>query len=121
MKDKLIALLETFKYPVFLTGTFPGETYPESFFTFFNDDSNSRMYYDNGDNQCVWRFSVLFCSTDPTLVNTVTPQAIKLLKQNGFIISGQGIDVTSDEITHTARGFDALIIENLNKEETLNG
>ena len=113
MKEVLISLLESFGYPVFLQGSLTEEdAYPESFFTFWNNDSYDGDHYDNDAIYYVWNFDVNFYSSDPNLVNTVLLQAKQLLKQNGFIISGQGYDVASDEPTHTGRGMNALIIEN---------
>lgn len=112
MKEELITLLKTFKYPVRLQGSL-GETekYPESFFTFWNSDSDDGSHYDNNAISCVWNYDVNFYSSDPSLVNTIPLQAKRLLRQNGWIISGKGYDLTSDEPTHTGRGFGAIYIE----------
>lgn len=116
MKDILISLLETFKYPVFLQGSLaPGEPYPDSFFTFWNHDTYDWHHYNNDTIGFVWVFDVNFYSTDPALVNSMLVEAKALLKSNGFIISGKGHDVGSDEPTHTGRGITVLYIEH--KEE----
>ena len=117
MKDFLIELLETFGYPVYLQGSLePTQAYPEAFFTFWNNNTPDRAHYDNHAIDWVWSFDVNFYATSPDLVNSELLAAIQLLKQNGFIISGKGHDVGSDEITHTGRGVTALIIER--NEET---
>lgn len=113
MKDLLISLLETFGFPVFLQGSLSeGEPYPESFFTFWNNDSYDNNHYNNNPVSYTWNFDVNFYSNDPALVNTQLIEAKALLKQNGFIVSGKGYDLASDEPTHTGRGFTALIIDN---------
>jgi hypothetical protein len=113
MKELLINLLESFGYPVFLQGSLSeDEAYPQSFFTFWNNDSYDNNHYDNNPISYTWNFDVNFYSVDPELVNSMLLQAKTLLKQNGFIISGQGYDVASDEPTHTGRGMNALIVEN---------
>ena len=113
MKELLIELLESFGYPVRLQGSLgKDEAYPDSFFTFWNNDSFDGDHYDNDAICWIWDFDVNFYSTDPTLVNSILLQAKTLLKQNGFIIDGKGYDVSSDEPTHTGRGLNALIIEN---------
>lgn len=113
MKDLLISLLETFGFPVFLQGSLSeDEAYPESFFTFWNNDSYDNNHYNNNPVSYTWNFDVNFYSNDPALVNTQLIEAKALLKQNGFIVSGKGYDVASDEPTHTGRGFTALIIDN---------
>lgn len=113
MKELLISLLESFGFPVFLQGSLEeSEAYPQSFFTFWNNDSYDNNHYDNNPISYTWNFDVNFYSTDPELVNTMLLNAKTLLKQNGFIITGKGYDVASDEPTHTGRGMNALIVEN---------
>lgn len=112
MKESLIALLETFKYPVFLQGSLNKDVpYPESFFTFWNTPTRDGSHYNDNAISCIWDFSVNFYSSNPTLVNTVLADAIALLKSNGWIISGVGYDVPSDEATHTGRGVDVIYID----------
>ena len=111
MKQNLIDLLATLSYPVYLQGSLAGKPYPESFFTYWNGDTEDRSHYDNKAIDYVWTFSIFFYSTSATLVNTVTKSAIDLLKSNGWIVDGKGYDVPTDVITHTGRAFDALFIE----------
>lgn len=112
MKDALISLLETFGYPVRLQGSLAeDEAYPESFFTFWNNDTPDGSHYDNNPISYVWDFDVNFYSTNPTLVNTVLLEARKLLKTHGWIISGKGYDVATDEPTHTGRGINVSYME----------
>lgn len=113
MKELLITLLESFGYPVFLQGSLSeDEAYPESFFTFWNNETPDGSHYDNEAINYVWNFDVNFYSVDPELVNTMLLQAKAILKQNGFIVGGKGYDVASDEPTHTGRGINVLIVEN---------
>lgn len=112
MKDQLIELLETFNYPVRLQGSLTqDEAYPDSFFTFWNNDTSDGSHYDNHAINYVWDFSINFYSTDPDLVNSVLISAKELLQQNGWIVPGKGYDVSSDEPTHTGRSIDVLYIE----------
>lgn len=109
MKDLLIEILESFGYPVILQGSLnKDEAYPESFFTFWNNDSYDGSHYDNNAVNNVWDFDVNFYSTDPALVNSILIEAKTKLKQQGFIVSGKGYDVASDEPTHTGRGINVL-------------
>ena len=110
MKQALITLLETLKYPVFEQGSV-SSTYPESFFTIWNAETYDQNHYDNEAVAFVWDFDVNFYSTDPALVNTVLLAAITLLKQNKWIISGKGMDIPSGVITHTGRGVTAKYLE----------
>ena len=112
MKDNLITILETFGYPVRLQGSFAeDEEYPESFFTFWNNDTSDGSHYDNNPINYVWDFDVNFYSIDPDLVNTILLEAKTKLRSSGWIVSGKGHDVASDEPTHTGRGIHAVYIE----------
>lgn len=112
MVDLLIQTLESLGYPVRLQGSLlPDEPYPESFFTFWNDDSTGNMFYSNTEKAVEWSYSVNFYSTDPVLVTSKLLEAKALLREAGFIVSGSGHDVGSDEPTHTGRGIDIYYVE----------
>lgn len=112
MKQALINLLGTFGYPVKLQGSLlPDESYPASFFTFWNNNSDDGSHYDNGAVFYVWDFDINFYSNDPALVNTKLLEAKALLQKNGWIVNGKGYDLASDEPTHTGRGIVAQYIE----------
>jgi len=117
MEDLLIQLLESFDYPVIRQGSLGDNPYPDQFFTFWNNDSYDGNHYDNDAISDIESFDVNFYSVDPSLTYSVLTQARKLLKTNGFIISGSGYDVPSDEVTHTGRGMIATYIKYQNKEE----
>lgn len=109
MEDLLIKTLEPLGYPVKLQGSLlPDELYPDSFFTFWNDSADGVSYYSNNEGAILWAYSLNFYSTDPVLTNTKLLEAKALLKSAGFIISGAGYSVPSDEETHTGRGISLL-------------
>lgn len=112
MEDKLIELLETFGYPVILQGSLlPDEPYPDSFFTFWNNFSEGENYYDNDEKSTVYSYDVNFYSTNPELIYTKLREVKRLLKENRFIVSGDGHSVVSDEPTHDGRGLDVLYLK----------
>ena len=112
MTELLIQILTTFGFPVRLQGSLSAnEAYPDSFFTFWNNTGSDGSHYDNDAIYYVWSFDVNFYSTNPALVYSKLEEARVALKAAGFIISGRGYSVASDEPTHTGRGFNALIIE----------
>ncbi|MCI8363104.1 MAG: hypothetical protein HFJ41_08435 [Clostridia bacterium] len=114
MEDLLVQLVETFGYPIIKQGTLGAdEEYPESFFTFWNNSADGNQFYDNKENSIIWDFDLNFYSSNPELVSKELMRAKELLNQHGFIINGKGHDVKSDEITHTGRGIDVKIIENI--------
>lgn len=112
MKDLLIKTLESMNYPVILQGSLgPDEPYPESFFTFWNNNTEPASYYDNKEHDYVWDFDLNFYSTDPELVDAELLNAKALLVERGFIVPGKGYDIASDEPSHTGRGINIKIIE----------
>lgn len=112
MEDKLIELLETFGYPVYRQGSLSNDaTYPDSFFTFWNNQSPDHAFYDNTEYGTEWDFDVNFYSNDPDLTYSKLLEAKALLKQNGWVVPGKGHDVMSDEPSHTGRGISALFLE----------
>ena len=109
MEDKLIEILEALGYPVRLQGSLlPDESYPDHFFTFWNDSADGVSYYSNNEGAILWAYSLNFYSIDPLLVNTKLLEAKALLKSAGWVVSGAGYDVPSDEATHTGRGISLL-------------
>ena len=59
MEDNLIEILESFGYPVYRQGSLSDdETYPGTFFTFWNNDSPDHAHYDNFEYGTVWDFSI---------------------------------------------------------------
>jgi len=103
MKEKLIEILETFTPDnVYLQGTLnPEEAYPQKFTTFFTTDSEFNSFYDDNSHRINWSVSVMFYSDNPAEVQTIPPQIITALRNNGFIPTSAGYDIISDVQTHT--------------------
>lgn len=107
MEDLLISTLETFGFPVMLQGALlPNEPYPANFFTFWNKDSIDGTHYDNAAASVLYEYEVNFYSNNPANVYDVLRAAIAKLRAAGFVISGDGYSVASDEPTHDGRGVD---------------
>lgn len=114
VKQKLIDVVEAFGFPVFLQGSLQeSEPYPDSFFTFWNNETTDESFYNNVETAVTWDFDLNFYSCDAALVNSMLLQAKAALKADGFIVSGRGYDVASDEPTHTGRGINVTFIERL--------
>lgn len=112
MKDLLIKTLESFSYPIIQQGSLgKNEKYPETFFTFWNNNSDDLNHYDNKTANIVWDFDLNIYSIEPDIVNNILLEAKQKLIDAGFIVSGNGYDVASDEKTHTGRGINVQIIE----------
>lgn len=111
MKDLLIKTLEPLGHPIIQQGSLnKDDPYPETFFTFWNNDSGETNYDDKANNY-IWDFDLNVYSNNPELTNSLLLQAKEKLIEAGFIVSGKGYDVASDEITHTGRGINVQIIE----------
>ena len=110
MEDKLTSILEeAFGYPVFLQGSMADEAeYPNHFFTYWNDSADGSSFYSNTEGVIVWQYSLNFYSNDLSLVSGTLLRAKDELKKNGWIVSGAGYGVASDEPTHTGRGISLL-------------
>lgn len=107
MEDTLIALLETFKYPVIRQGSLaPDEPYPDTFFTFWCTSEDGESFYDNDAASVSYDYYVNVYSTSPNTVYTLLESARTLLRENGWITVQRGFDIASDEITHTGRGME---------------
>lgn len=110
--DNAINLLEAICPKVIQQGSLaPNEPYPDRYFTFWNPDTHDHKHYDNAASGAVWELDVNFYSTEPMDVYNALDAAIKALRGAGWIISGRGHSVASDEPTHTGRGFTAVYLE----------
>lgn len=118
MKNELIRILESLGYNAYLQGSLTStEEYDESFFTFWNFDTDIDKYFDNLENRCIWSFWVNFYSTNPDLVDSVLTKARNLLKENGWIVNGLGNDVDSGTPNYTGREIEIYYIEKMKKED----
>lgn len=118
MKEKLISILESFGYEVFLQGSIQSvDDYPESFFTFWNFETPEAAFYDDNAGRAVWGFWVYFYSTNPMLVEKIPDAAKSLLKQNGWIPQGKPNDISVDKPSHTGRFFTVYGFEEYEEEE----
>ena len=114
MEDLIISTLSKLGYPVKQQGSFlPDEKYPDHFFTFWNDNTDGSGFYDGEETAVVWEYSINFYSIDPNLIGSEFVKAKQLLKAAGFIVTGLGHAVMSDEPTHTGRGITALYRQKL--------
>lgn len=115
MEDELIAILETFKYPVYRQGSMSDDTaYPDTFFTFWNNASPDHASYDNDGYGTAWDYNIYVYSNDPELVYSVLMQARTALKNAGWVVPSKGYDVASDEATHTGRGLEIFYLDTSN-------
>jgi hypothetical protein len=112
MEDLLIEVLSQFGYPIMLQGSLlANKPYPDHFFTFWNNSSDSESFYDNDENSIVYDYDVNFYSINQEWVYSKLREVKAALKKAGFIISGDGYSVMSDESTHDGRGMNVKYLK----------
>lgn len=112
MEDLLIEVLSQFGYPIILQGSLlANKPYPDHFFTFWNNSSDSKSFYDNDENSIVYDYDVNFYSINQEWVYSKLRETKAALKKAGFIISGDGYSVMSDESTHDGRGMNVKYLK----------
>lgn len=119
MREQFIALLQTFGLPIFLQGSLnKNSAYPSSFFTYWNDTTEDNAHYDNDAIAFNWQFTIYYYTQNENAaqMDGVFLQIRNLFKQNGWIMTGVGYDVPSDESTHVGRAIDVYYIQRNNKE-----
>ena len=111
MEDALIQLLQSFNYPVIRQGSLaPEESYPDTFFTFWNNNELEHSAYNDQTLLVIYDFDVNVYSRNPETVYNLLKQARSLLKKNGWQTPDRGHDLASDEITHTGRGMEVTFL-----------
>ena len=117
MKTLLRETLESLGYPVYLQGSMADdEAYPKSFITYLSMDSYNEADFDDKTHAVGWRFQVAFYSADPLLIDSVPQEIRRALKAVGFIPTGRGRDLPSDEPTHTGWVQEYYILENFKED-----
>ena len=112
MEDELITILESFKYPVYRQGSMSNDaSYPETFVTFWNNDSPDHSHYDNSNYGTSWSYNVFVYSSDPSKVYELLSSIRTALKAAKWTVPSKGQDASSDQATHTGRVIEVLFLE----------
>ena len=111
MEDLLISLLQTICSEVGRQGSYTVDEYPDRFLTYWERPSYDGSHYDNEAVSCVYEYDINFYSIDPSEPYDYIKRAKKLLKENGFILSGNGYGTYSGVQSHTGRGIAATYLE----------
>ena len=111
MEDMLIKILSVFDCPILRQGSMAQEeAFPKYFFTFWNNSAENK-YHSNDITATIWNYDLNFYGICPKTVYDTMSKAIEVLKEAGFIVSGKGYDVASDETSHIGRGIQIFVIE----------
>lgn len=112
MEDALLEILENFGYPVYRQGSMADEEhYPETFVTFWNNDSPDHAHYNNTNYGTSWDYNVFVYSSDPAKVYELLSDIRTALKAAKWIVPSKGQDASSDEATHTGRTIEVYYLE----------
>jgi hypothetical protein len=107
----LITLLESFNVPVYRQGSMEQEaTYPDTFITWWNNNTPDHAHYDNAEYGSDLDFNVYVFSNDPEKTYSLLSEICTELMKNGWIPTSHGFDAASDEPTHTGRGIEAFYL-----------
>lgn len=102
MKELLIQTLAALKIPIFLHGTLgEDEPFPPAFITFITTASDDAFEFDDTPTHTSWEYQVIIYSDDPQKLEQYAAQSRTALKGAGFIPQGKGVDIQSEEPTHT--------------------
>ena len=84
--------------PYYRQGSFgEDDVYPSSFFTYWKLDNPFGDYGDNKEHSLITRYAVYFYTNDPSVLESTLDDFVIRAKEQGFIISGKGVDVPSDD------------------------
>lgn len=112
MEDRLIDLLQVICPVVIRQGSLTDDDdYPDTFITFWNNDEHEHSAYDNDTSNVLFDYDVNVYSSDPNTTYNLLNDARNLLKDNGFKPVSRGYDVASDVNTHTGRGMNVVILD----------
>lgn len=112
MEQELFTILESFGFPVYRQGSMSKDaTYPETFITYWNNDTPETMYYDNAEHCTVWDYNVFVYSSIYAHTYTLPLEILRKLKEAGWIVPSKGFDAVSDAETHTGRGLEVYFMQ----------
>ena len=94
------------KYKCYRQGSAPNEL-PNLFITFWENESNDSRHYDNEPIATIHNFDINVYGKKIGDVYDTLDECIDLLKGVGFLITGRGHDVPSDNINYRSRGIEA--------------
>jgi hypothetical protein len=103
--------IATLNFPYFLQGTFSGAEYPDSFITYIINSSDDRAHYDDNATSWTWNATVIFYTRDPELLATVPALIRSTLKNAGFIPTGKGYNIFSDDPNFTGWTNEYLFLD----------
>lgn len=86
-------------------------TWPLSFFTFYNPNSNNQAFYDNKAHSSVWYWDVYYYTKDYGSLYTKMDELIDMAEEEGFTANGKGNDIDSERKDYAGRTVTLIYIE----------
>lgn len=111
--QELFKLFEEMAYPYFRQGSLTDETYPPSFFTFWNIDTKNDSFYDDKERRYIEYVQVGFYTNDASKIYSVMDDFISRAKTKGFVIEGRARDANADKADYFGRICYLRIIHNI--------
>ena len=102
MKE-LFEIFEELNMPYFRQGSLSSENYPDSFFTFWNFDTNNDSFYDNNETRYIEQFFIYFYTNKAELIYSKMDEFIALAKKKGFVVEGRSYDTNSGKTDYFGR------------------
>lgn len=90
-------------YTYFRQGSWGDDPYPDSFFTFWNVDSELLAHYNNKSRAKGYGIQIYFYTNEPEIIYTKFDELLEKLENKGFILEDGGWDIPSDVPTHIGR------------------
>lgn len=116
-RDEVIGIIEETGFKYWKMHEMPAETaYPSSFFTYLCEDAPFSEFYDNRPTAILWTFAIGFYSNRKRTIDDEMAKLVKRLLAAGWIVDSPGVDVESDEPTHTGQRIIAQKIEQYESE-----
>lgn len=112
--DKLIQVVSPFvNGKVYRQGSFTEkDTYPSLFITFWENESSDGNHYNNQEvNGYKYDFDLNVYGNNTNQVYETMEKVILALKNNDFIVEGQGFDIGSDEPNYIGRHVQVYYID----------
>lgn len=117
MWEKLQEVFEEIGLPYSRQGSYGiDEKLPDSFFTFWNTDSEFDGWYSNKPYKCVWVWNVFFYTNNPELMYSKLMEFVNLAIEKGFKVGGFGKDLSSDEPNYYGRYVEVSYVEHFNNK-----
>ena len=104
MWSKLEEVFQALELPYSRQGSYSSdESYPDSFFTFWNADTPEGGFYDDESHKAIWLWYVYFYTNDPLILYSQMDLFVQKAKEKGFIVEGRGNDIQSDQPDYFGR------------------